>query len=88
MANHKQAKKRIRQTEVVTERNRARRSRLRTYVKAVETAIEAGDKEVIGTAFTKAMSELHRGVTKGVVKKETASRKIARLSARIKNLSA
>jgi small subunit ribosomal protein S20 len=88
MANHKQAEKRIRQTEVITERNRARRSRIRTYVKAVETAIEAGDKEIIGTAFTKAMSEMHRGVTKGVLKQTTASRKIARLSARIKSLTA
>ena len=88
MANHQSAKKRIRQTESVTARNRARRSQIRTYVKKLETAIAAGNKEEIPAAFKDAMSALHRGVSKGVLKKETASRKISRLSARIKGLSA
>lgn len=88
MANHKQALKRIRQTATVTTRNRAARSAMRTAIKSLEKAIEAGDKALIGTAFPKTMAQLHKGVSKGVIKKETASRKISRLSARIKNLSA
>lgn len=88
MANHKQAKKRIRQTAVVTDRNRALRSAMRTSIKKLETAIEAGDKETIGVQFKDTMSKLHKSVTKGVIKKETASRKISRLSARVKAMTA
>lgn len=88
MANHQSAKKRIRQTATITERNRARRSQIRTYVKKLEQAIEAGNKEEIPAAFKNAMSALHKGVSKGVMKKETASRKISRLSARVKGMSA
>lgn len=88
MANHKQAKKRIRQTAVVTERNRAQRSAMRTSIKRLEKAIEAGEKETVGVQFKETMSMMHKSVTKGVVKKETASRKLSRLSARIKAMTA
>lgn len=88
MANHNQAKKRIRQTARITERNRAARSAMRTAVKAVESAIEAGDKEKIGATFKPAMAALHKAASKGLIKKETASRKVSRLSARVKGLGA
>ncbi|MBI1363859.1 MAG: 30S ribosomal protein S20 [Proteobacteria bacterium] len=88
MANTKQAAKRARQNTAQREENRARRSRLRTAVKAFETAVTGGDKAVIGTAFTAAMSELHRGVSKGVMKQGTANRTISRMAARIRSLQA
>lgn len=84
MANHKSAKKRIRQTEKRTEVNRARRSRIRSFIKKVESAVEAGDKALATEAFNAAEPEIRRGVTKGVIKLNTASRKISRLSARVK----
>jgi small subunit ribosomal protein S20 len=86
MANHKSAEKRIRQTERRTAVNKARVSRLRTFIKKVETAIESGDKEAARAAYTEAQPEMHRGVTKGVVHKNTAARKLSRLSGRIKAL--
>lgn len=86
MASHKSAEKRIRQTERRTAVNRARLSRLRTFVKKVESAIASGDKEAARAAFAVAQPELQRGVTKGVVHHNTASRKLSRLSARIKSL--
>ena len=86
MANHTSAEKRIRQTESRTMRNRARESRVRTFVKKVETAIAAGDKEAARLAFAAAAPELQRGVSKGVLHKNTVARKISRLSARIKAL--
>lgn len=88
MAQHKQAKKRIRQTERRTEVNRARRGRVRSFIKKVESAIEAGNKEEAATAFKVAESEMMRAAGKGVFKKMTASRKISRLSHRIKSLAA
>lgn len=88
MANHAQTKKRIRQTATKTEQNKAIRTRMRSAVKAAEKAIAAGDKDAIKATFTTAMSQLHRGVTKGIVKKATASRKISRLSAAIKAVAA
>lgn len=88
MANHKSAEKRIRQTETRTEINRARVSRIRTFMKKVETAIATGKKEEAQKAFKEAQPELMRGVSKGVVKMGTASRKLSRLSARIKNIAA
>lgn len=87
MAHHKSAEKRIRQTERRTEVNRNRRGRVRTFVKKVESAIEAGDKAAAQAAFVLAEPELRRGVTKGVVKLNTVSRKISRLSARIKAMA-
>lgn len=87
MAHHKSAEKRIRQTERRTEVNRDRRSRVRTFVKKVEAAIASGDKTAAAAAFVQAEPEMRRGVTKGVVKLNTVSRKISRLSARIKALA-
>ena len=86
MAHHKSAKKRIRQTEARTEVNRSRRSRIRTFVKKVETAIAEGNVEAAETAFRTAQSAMSRGVGKGVLKAGTVSRKTGRLSARIKTL--
>lgn len=88
MANHKSSKKRIRQTETRTEVNRARESRIRTFIKKVEAAIAGGKQADAQQAFKEAQPELMRGVTKGVVKMGTASRKLSRLSARIKKLAA
>jgi len=88
MANHKSAEKRIRQTATRTEVNRARESRIRTFLKKVETAIETGKKSEAQAAFKAAQPELMRGVSKGVVKLGTVSRKLSRLSARIKKLAA
>ena len=86
MANVISAEKRIRQTARRNARNVARRNRIRTFIRKVEEAVEAGDKAIAQEAFKAAMSELHRGVTKGVLKKATASRKISRLSASVKAL--
>ncbi len=88
MAHHKSAKKRIRQTESRTVVNRARRSRIRTFIKRLETAIEAGNREEAVQAFHAVEPEIRRGVTKGVMKLNTASRKISRLSARVKAMAA
>jgi small subunit ribosomal protein S20 len=87
MAQHKSAQKRIRQTERRTAVNRARVSRIRTFVKSVETAIASGDGKAAAEALRKAQPELMRGVSKGVIKLTTASRKMSRLSARVKTLS-
>ncbi|MGO1074875.1 30S ribosomal protein S20 [Inquilinus sp. CA228] len=86
MANHKSAEKRIRQTERRTVVNRNRVSRIRTFVKKVETAIESGDKAAAAEALKAAQPEMHRGVTKGVLQKNTVARKLSRLSGRIKAL--
>ena len=86
MANHKSAEKRIRQTEHRTAVNKARVSRLRTFVKKVEVAIESGDKAAAQAAFLAAQPELHGGVNKGVIHKNTAARKLSRLNSRIKAL--
>lgn len=86
MANHKSAEKRIRQTARRTDVNRSRVSRIRTFVKKVESAIEAGDKGAAAEALREAQPEMMRGVSKGVLHKNTISRKLSRLSARIKSL--
>ena len=86
MAHHKSAKKRIRQPERRTEVNRARVSRIRTFVKKGETLIEGGDKALAAEALRAAEPELMRGVQAGVVHQNTASRKVSRLVARIKSL--
>jgi len=86
MAHTISAKKRIRQTERRTDRNKARRSRIRTFVRKVEEALESGDKGAAESAFKAMMPELHRGVSKGLLHKNTAARKLSRLSARIKAL--
>ena len=84
MAHHKSAKKRIRRNARRAEINRSRISRIRTFVKTVEQAISAGDKPAAEAAFRAAQPELHRGVNKGVLHRNTAARKLSRLSARIK----
>jgi small subunit ribosomal protein S20 len=86
MANNASAKKRIRTALHRAEINGMRRSRIRTFVKKVELAIASGNKEVAAEAFKAAQPELHRGVTKGLLHKNMASRKLSRLSARIKAL--
>ncbi len=88
MANSPQAKKRARQTERRTAVNKARRSRIRTYLRKVEEAIASGDQPTAADALKSAQPEIMRGVTKGVLHKNTASRKISRLSARVKALAA
>jgi len=85
MATHKSAEKRIRQTAKRTAMNRACRSRARTFVKNVEAAIATGDKAA-QSAFRLAQPELHRAITKGVFHKNTVSRKLSRLAARINAL--
>ena len=79
MANHKSSIKRIRQTIVKTERNRFYRTRLKNIVKDVRSAIEAGNKEEATSAMTVANKQIQVFVSKGVLKKETAARKISRL---------
>ncbi|WP_273503287.1 30S ribosomal protein S20 [Paracoccus sphaerophysae] len=88
MANTPQSKKRARQTERRTEVNKARRSRIRTFIRKVEEAIASGNAAAAADALRAAQPELMRGVTKGVVHKNTASRKMSRLAARVKALSA
>ena len=87
MANTPQSKKRARQTVRRNAVNRARRSRIRTFLRKVEEAIAAGDKDAAFAALRQAEPELMRGVTKGVLHKNTASRKISRLSARVKTIA-
>lgn len=88
MANHKSAEKRIRQTEKRTEVNRARVSRIRTFLKNVELAIASGDKAAATEAFKAAQVELQRGAGKGVMHANTVARKQSRLSQRIKSMAA
>jgi len=87
MANSAQAKKRARQIERRTEVNKARRSRIRTYLKKVDEALESGDKGVAQQALKVVQPELMRGVSKGIMHKNTASRKMSRLSSRVKALA-
>ncbi len=86
MANTPQSKKRARQTEHRYEVNRARRSRIRTHLRRVEEAIASGDQAAAKEALQAAQPELMRGVTKGVFHRNTASRKLSRLSHRIKSI--
>ena len=87
MANTASARKRIRQTAKRTARNTARKSRLRTFIKKVETACATGDHDVARAALREAQPEMHRAVTKGIALRNTISRKLSRLSARIKALA-
>ncbi len=86
MANHKSSLKRIRQTEVRTERNRFYRTRLKNITKEVRSAIEAGDKEVATSALKIANKQIHSFVSKGILKKETAARKVSRLHKAVNSL--
>lgn len=87
MANSPQSKKRARQLVRRTTVNKARRSRIRTYLRKVEEAIASGDKNAASAALQAAQPELMRGVTKGVLHKNTAARKMSRLSARVKAIA-
>ncbi len=86
MANSPQAKKRARQAVRRTEVNKARRSRIRTFLRQVEEALESGDQAAAAEALKAAQPEVMRGVNKGIFHKNTASRKISRLAARVKSL--
>lgn len=88
MAQHKSAQKRIRQTERRNTVNRARRGRIKSFVKKVEAAIAGGDYNVAQEALKQAQPEIMRGVSKGVLKIATASRKVSRLAQRVKSLKA
>ena len=88
MANTPQSKKRARQNERRFAVNKARRSRIRTFLRKVEEAIASGNAETAQAALRAAQPELARGVTKGVLHKNTVARKMSRLSARVKALSA
>ena len=86
MANLSSSKKATRQIERRTAINKNRRSRMRTFVKRVETAIEGGDKEAATAALRDAQPQLMKNAQKGLLHKKTASRKISRLAARVKAL--
>lgn len=87
MANNPSATKRIRQTARRTERNHARKSRVRTFVKKVELALASGDQAAAREALRQAQPEMQRGVGKGVLHLNTVARKLSRLSKRVKALS-
>ena len=88
MANTSSAKKMVRKIARRTEVNKTRRSRMRTFVKKVEQAIEAGNQTDAKTALVTAESEMMRAVGKGILHKKTGSRKVSRLSARVKAMAA
>ena len=87
MANTTSAKKAARKIARRTEVNKSRRSRMRTFLRKVEEAIASGDKAAAAEALKAAQPELARGVTKGVLHKNTVSRKISRLASRVKSLT-
>ena len=84
MANTRSAKKMVRQNEARFAVNKMRRSRIRTFLRTVEEAIASGDQTAAAAALKAAQPELMRAVTKGVMHKNTSSRKVSRLSARVK----
>ena len=86
MANHKSSKKRILRNNKRNEINSNRISRIRTYIKKVETEISSENKDKANEAFKLAMPEIQRGVSKGLIHKNTASRKLSRLSNKIKSI--
>ncbi len=88
MANTPQSEKRARQNERRFAINKARRSRIRTFLRKVEEALAAGNQEAAATALRNAQPEMARGITKGVLHKNTVARKMSRLSARVKALTA
>ena len=86
MANHKSSKKRILRNNKRNEINSNRISRIRTYIKKVETEISSENKDKANEAFKLPMPEIQRGVSKGLMHKNTASRKLSRLSNKIKSI--
>ncbi len=87
MANHKSALKRVRQTAKRTERNRFYKTRIKNITRAIHEAVEAGDKEKAMEAFKVANKKFHSFVSKGILKKNTAARKVSRLNKLVKSLS-
>ena len=87
MANHASAKKRIRRNARMENVNKTRKNRVRSFIKKVELALDKADKVLAQEAFRIAQPEMHRSVTKGVFKKNTISRKLSRLSLRIKKIA-
>jgi small subunit ribosomal protein S20 len=87
MANNPGARKAIRKIAARTEVNKARRSRVRTFVRKFEEALTGGNADAAKAAFVVAQSELMRAVSKGVVHKNTGSRKVSRLAAQLKKLA-
>jgi small subunit ribosomal protein S20 len=87
MANTKSAKKAVRVSERRTAINKNRRSRMRTFIRKVEEAIASGDKGAAETALRDAQPEIMRGAQKGIIHRNTASRKVSRLSARIRAIA-
>ncbi|MDH5465084.1 MAG: 30S ribosomal protein S20 [Thiovulaceae bacterium] len=83
MANHKSALKRIRQTKVKTERNRFYRTRLKNIIRDVNEAIESADKEAATATMKVANQEIHKFVSKGLLKKNTAARRVGRLQKKV-----
>jgi small subunit ribosomal protein S20 len=88
MANSPSSRKRARQIERRTAINKARRSRIRTFIRKVEEALASGDGSAAGAALRAAQPEIMRGVSRGVLHKNTASRKVSRLASRVKSLNA
>ncbi len=86
MPNKESAKKRLRQTSKKTLQNKNRKTRIKTHIKRVEEAISSGEQELANTALNKAQSEIMRGVSKGVLHKNSGSRKVSRLNAKVKSL--
>lgn len=86
MANHQSSKARIRRNERRSVINGTRRGRIRTFIKKVEAAILAGDLKTAEEALKNAQPEIQRGVSKGILHKNTAARKVSRLSARVRGL--
>lgn len=84
MANHLSSKKRIRRNARRAQYNAARKARVHTFTKKLETALTAGDKTVATEAFRTAESEIMRAVSKGVLHRNTAARRVSRLAARVK----
>ena len=87
MANHASAKKRIRRNSRMEIINKVRKNRVRSFIKKVELAIGEANKEKAYEALIKAQPEMHRSVSRGTFKKNTISRKLSRLSARIKKIA-
>ena len=87
MANSTQSKKRARQSEARADVNKARRSRIRTFLRKVEEALSAGNQDAAAAALQLAQPELARGITKGVLHKNTVARKMSRLTLRVRGLS-
>jgi len=88
MANTRSAKKAVRKIARRTEVNKTRRTRMRTFIRKVEEAVAGGDKNAAGEALKAAQPEIMRAVTKGILKKSTASRKVSRLAASVNKISA